>query len=482
MRSSKSNIIRHFGFLLSAIVIYTFALLGCAIVTTSKAPETNIEGIVYHLPASFLKVTIESKKDAKGNHSELVVATGPEIVPDKKARLTLKPSGNDLFTRNHTFTVTNGLLSTIAIDDEGKSGEILAALATIAMNVMKFGALPAPPPRPSVGPVGRETESPTNEEILAALSSIAPGRHDFLFCLTSKSEQTDLSGTAELLRFDAEIEGWTSCKQIGEKELEGAGLNNYKGIATRVLEPYTVKISLNLKLAKLYSNRIAALKQTIEDLDKVIKQMDLEIPDLERKLRNAPAGSAQALDLEAKIEKAIKTKDSSEQGKGDAIRRKRENEEFKNRTDPNKGYPIASQSSLILIPDCSPIVKIPLMRAPLGKTKFSLALNRGILTDYHAEHPSTTLEIVKVPLNISQALVNLPTEILQLKIDYSSKAQALVEQQAKYQDSLKAIAEKIKGPSTYDEQVKALEQEKAILQLQKEIAELKAVISKLESP
>lgn len=483
MKSSKPNTIRRFVFLLSAIIVYAFTLLGCVIVTTSSTkPNEAIEGIVYHLPTSYLKVSIESKKDAKGNHSELVVAAGPEIVPDTKARLTLKPSGNELFARNHTFTVTNGLLSSVAIEDEGKIGEIIAALATIAMNVMKFGALPPVSLRPSAGPVGRETETPLNEEIMAALSSIAPGRHDFLFKLTSKSELTDLPGTAKLLGFDAGIEDWTSCQQIGEQELKGAGLNNYKGIATRVLEPYRVKISLKLKLPVLYSNRIAALNQKIEDLDKVIKQMNEEIPDLKRKRDNAPAGSAQRLDLEAKIEKGEKTLKESEQDKNNATQRLSDNKRFLEGTPANKPYEIANQASSILIPDCSPIVKIPLTRAPLGKTKLSLTLNQGILTDYHAEHPSTTLEIVKVPLNISEALVKLPAEILQLKIDYSSKAQALVEQQAKYQDTLKAIAEKIKGPSAYDEQLKALEQEKVILQLQKEIAELKAAISKLESP
>jgi len=158
---------------------------------------------------------------------------------------------------------------------------------------------------------------------------------------------------------------------------------------------------------------------------------------------------------------------------GKCYKPNRREQRFRSGPHANELYAIAEQSSLILIPDYSPIVKIPLTRAPLGKTKFLLTLNRGVLTDYHAEHPSTTLEIVKVPLNVSEAIIKLPTEILQLKIDYSSKAQALVEQQAKYQDTLKAIAEKTEGPSTYDEQVKALEQEKAILQLQKEIAELK---------
>ena len=477
MKSSKPNTIRRFVFLLITIIVYAFIPLGCAIVTTSKAPEGTIEGMVYHLPLSYLKVSIESKKDAKGKYSELVVAAGPEIVPDTKARLTLKPKANDLFTRNHTFTFKNGLLSTVVTEDEGKSGEIITALATIAMNVIKFGALPAWPVTPKAAAVGHETWFPSNEEITAALSSIAPGRHDFLFSLTSKAKQTDLPGTAKLLEFSAEIPGLPPARPT----INAADLNNYKGIATRVLEPYQVNISLNLKLSILYSNRIAALNQKIEDLNKTIEEMNKKIGDLEDELRTVQPDSPKARTLKKQIDTAKTTLTVSREHQSDARSRISENEGFQ-RLHANEVFEISNQSLLILIPDYSPIVKIPLTRAPLGKTKLSLTLDQGILTDYHAEHPSTTLEIVKVPLNISEALVKLPTEIIQLKIDYSSKAQALVEQQAKFQETLKAIAEKKNGPSAYAEQVKALEQEKVILELQKEISELKSAISKLESP
>jgi hypothetical protein len=474
MKSSKPNTIRRFVFLLSAIIVYALALLGCAIVTTSRAPEGNIEGIVYHLPASFLKVSIESKKDVKGNHSELVVAAGPEIVPDKKARLTLKPSGNPSFTRNHTFTFTNGLLSTIAIDDEGKSGEIITNLATTAINIVKFVALGVP----SRGVDERESEDPLNEEITAALSSIAPGQHDFLFTLAKKSANVYLPGTAELLCFSAEIANLPSSRP----EIGKADLDNFNGIATRVLEPYWVKVSLDLKRVKLYSNRISALSQRIAELQKIIAETPDKIKELQGKLQAPQLSEADKERLKKEIRDTERTLEDSQKDKPKAEKRKKENEDLRKKYPPDAGYRISDHSLVILIPDYSPIVKIPLTRAPLGKTKFSITLNRGILTDYKAEHPSTILEIVKVPLNISEAIVKLPTEILQLKIDYSSKEQALVEQQAKYQDTLKAIAEKIKGPSAYDEQVKALEQEKAILQLQNEIAELKAAISKLESP
>jgi predicted nucleic acid-binding Zn-ribbon protein len=477
MKYCKPNIYRHSVVALSATIVCAFALFGCAVVTTSKAPEGSIEGIVYHLPASFLKVSVESKKDAKGNHSELVVAAGAEIVPDTTARLVLgEPSGNGLFTRDHTFTLTNGLLSTIAINDEGKSGEIITDLAAIAMNIVKVGALPETKSafRAATGEVEHESRTPSNKEIEAALSSIAPGRQDFLLSLTSKSEEIDLPGTATLLGFSVEIPGLPDARPTISK----TDLNNYKGIATRVLEPYPVIIVLNLRLAVLYKNRIATFIQTIGDLNKTIEQATKEIADLSKKV---PSGSTEAVDLKAKIAKAKKTLNESMQGKADATRRRLENEAFLQGTDANEVYGIANQSSLILIPDYSPIVKIPLSRSLLGRTKYSLTLNHGILTDYHAEHPSPILEIVKVPFSISEAIIKLPTEILQLKIDYSSKAQALAKQQTEYQETLKAMAEKKNGLSTYDEQVKALEQEKAILQLQKEITELKAAILELES-
>lgn len=471
----KFNSIKRFGFVVS--VISTFNLFGCSVVTTSIAPnsDSTIEGMVYHLPSSYLKVGIESKKDDKGNHSELVVATSPEIVPDKNARLKLKTSNNGLFTQNHTFTFTNGLLSTVVTDDEGKSGEIVSSLATVGINIIKFAALPSTPKGLEVT---REFESwtPTNEEITAALASIAPGRQEFLFRLTRKSAKIDLPGTAKLVVLSTEI---PELPEAPQTTISADTFKEYEGIATRILEPYQVNIVVDLNLAVLYANRIDSLAQKIDDLKKTIGKTTKDVDDLKQKLTKLPTGSAEAVDLKGKIATTEKTLNDSKKGCDEATRRREKNEVFLEGPHANEVYKIANQSALILIPNFSPTVKIPLKCAPLGKTKLTLTLDHGILTDYHEEYPSTSLEIVKIPLNITEAIIKLPAEIIQLKIDYSSKAQALIEAQNKYQETLKGIADKKNGPSSYDEQVKALEQEKAILQLQKEITELKSAISKL---
>ena len=91
----------------SAIIFCILTLSGCSVVTSTALKETfpsTIEGMVYHLPKSFLKVSIESMKDKAGNHTGLEIKTSPEIMPDKNARFLLKQSKNDLFARKHTFT------------------------------------------------------------------------------------------------------------------------------------------------------------------------------------------------------------------------------------------------------------------------------------------------------------------------------------------------------------------------------------------
>jgi hypothetical protein len=378
----------------SVIILCILTFSGCSVVTSTALKETSpstIEGMVYHLPKSFLKVSIESKKDKDRNHTELEVAVIPEIVPDKNARFVLKPSKNDLFKRNHTFKFTNSLLSTIEIEDKGESGDIITNLATIAANVVKITEIPAPAEkiiRDNMCTVSEEPK-PTQKEIKDALFSIAPERQDYLFGITDKDQTANLPGTAELLGFSVKIEGLPDSKPSLDS------LNDYEGIVTKTLEPYQVKISLYLDLTKLYENRIAAAEKNTNQCSQVTKS----------------------------------------------------NKEFREAINKCGGvsrFEIAVRSTTVSIPDYSPIIKIPLTRAPLGETKFTISLDHGILTSYQAEHPSTTLEIVKIPLNITSALVALPAEIIRLKFDYSSKQESL------------------------------LEQEKKILILQQEIADLKA--------
>jgi hypothetical protein len=409
MKHHKQYAIKYYAIILSVIIVSAFSLVGCAVITTTSTPASKkkIEGIVYHLPASLLKISFESKKD-KGKHSELIVAVSPEIVPDKDARFTIDPSTNCdfLFSRKHTFNFTDGLLSSVAVEDEGKGGEIITKLAGIAMNVMSFGAPSIPPVRKGDKEIS-DSQNPSNQEIVEALNSITPGRHDFLF-KPSKVFGGSLPGTGGLLQFRATIKDLPgTCSQKNTEENYENSIENYDGIVTRVLEPYKVKISLYIKLEELYKKRNTDLKATCKDDGKRNRMIE----------RNKHFSMIYL----------------------------------------NKLYRIDDHSSTILIPDFSPIVKIPIERSPLGTTKFNLTLNKGILTSYHAENPSIGLEIVKTVHDTLEAIVKIPANISPIKVDYPSESKALAES---------------------DAQLKELERENA--DLQKEIDRLKKDISELK--
>lgn len=89
------------------------------------------------------------------------------------------------------------------------------------------------------------------------------------------------------------------------------------------------------------------------------------------------------------------------------------------------------------------------------------------------------LEVVKVPLTISESLVKLPTQLIQLKFDYSSKVKDLLTKQAEIEAAQKALAAK-PPPTDHEEAIQQLQQQKELLALQKEIADLRSQIEELE--
>lgn len=466
-------------FIVALIALGSNLTQGCKVLTTTKAPaNTNVPltGIIYHLPASMLKMTIESKRDSKNNFSELAVGIGPELIPDKQARFVLTESQNELFSRNHSFTFTNGLLSTVSVEDEGKGGEIAESLASIAMNILSFGALPAGAPAAPAAGSDHDDILPTPEEIIEAFSGMGPGRNEFLHPLTNSVEYFPVPGSGGLVFMRASVEGLPGAKTPQGSPPRSSDLPvPFDGILVRILEPYPAKVTVGIKQHAVYQKRISKYGQIITDQTKSKKTLGEELADVNKRLGTAP-NDQMLIDRKKLLEKSIS---KAEDAIADATVRKSGNEGFLKAVPEREIYAVASQATVIHVPDHSPLVGIPLNRAPLGKTKYALQLDRGVLTAYSANQPSAALEIVKVPLKISEAVVSLPTKILQLRVDYSTKLQALGEQQLKVEKTLADLAKYRNGPTEGEAQIKALEEQKKLLELEKAVAELRAQIAKL---
>lgn len=82
----------------------------------------------------------------------------------------------------------------------------------------------------------------------------------------------------------------------------------------------------------------------------------------------------------------------------------------------------------ILLPNKSPILSLDIRRAPFVQKVTHLTFASGVLTEVHITKPSEILGAMDIPLNIVKTITSLPTDLIQFKIDYSSKQEALLKQ------------------------------------------------------
>jgi hypothetical protein len=84
-------------------------------------------------------------------------------------------------------------------------------------------------------------------------------------------------------------------------------------------------------------------------------------------------------------------------------------------------------SETALMPNGAPILTLQIHRAAFVANITNVTFDQGILTEVHIEKPSEVLGFMEIPLAIAKAITSVPAEILQFKIDYSTKQQSLSE-------------------------------------------------------
>jgi hypothetical protein len=106
------------------------------------------------------------------------------------------------------------------------------------------------------------------------------------------------------------------------------------------------------------------------------------------------------------------------------------------------------KSVQVMLPNKSPITTVSMETGWLITTRYDLGFQDGMLTKLDVQRPSELYSLIQIPINIAKDIVSIPSEILQLKFDYSSKDTALLEAQKKNieaQDALKKAIEEIQG-------------------------------------
>lgn len=95
---------------------------------------------------------------------------------------------------------------------------------------------------------------------------------------------------------------------------------------------------------------------------------------------------------------------------------------------------------LAQLPQAGPISYIPANASAFVKTVDDVVFTDGVIASWSPERPSEVLEVVRLPIKIATAMISVPAQILSLRVDYSSKAKALADQQAAEIASAKTLS------------------------------------------
>ncbi|OLN27023.1 hypothetical protein DVDV_2323 [Desulfovibrio sp. DV] len=91
------------------------------------------------------------------------------------------------------------------------------------------------------------------------------------------------------------------------------------------------------------------------------------------------------------------------------------------------------------MPNESPAYLFDLRRTAFVKKTYAVQFENGFLTSAKINKPSELLAGVSLPVDIIKSIASIPAEIIQLKINYNSQQQALLEAEKTKFESLKAF-------------------------------------------
>lgn len=113
-----------------------------------------------------------------------------------------------------------------------------------------------------------------------------------------------------------------------------------------------------------------------------------------------------------------------------------------------------TDTKLVVIPDLRYLFEIDLVRAAAVKKVVTADFADGMLTKLVLDKPSQALAIAEIPFNVLSAIVAIPAEIVQLKIDTSSQNKDLLDAQKdliEAQQSLLEAVQKAKSENATDD-------------------------------
>jgi hypothetical protein len=96
---------------------------------------------------------------------------------------------------------------------------------------------------------------------------------------------------------------------------------------------------------------------------------------------------------------------------------------------------------VLVVPNDAPIDSFNVQATAFVTNDYKIAFENGMLVGVDQTQPSQLLEVVSLPWKIAKETVGIVTELIKLRVDYSSNNTSVVEQQVKLTEQMKALIE-----------------------------------------
>ncbi len=102
---------------------------------------------------------------------------------------------------------------------------------------------------------------------------------------------------------------------------------------------------------------------------------------------------------------------------------------------------VAKTTEYVMLPQGGPVSLLPIQGGPFVTTKFEYDFENGQPTRLKVDRPSELLALAQFPLEVAKAIISTPTDLLKLKVDYSTQQKTLLEAQKAIIETQQGIIE-----------------------------------------
>lgn len=85
---------------------------------------------------------------------------------------------------------------------------------------------------------------------------------------------------------------------------------------------------------------------------------------------------------------------------------------------------------VVYLPNKAPVISLDIKRGATGTKVTKITFEEGLLTEVHFERPSEALGLVSIPAGVVKSVAGLPLELLQFRVDTTTKSNDLLQLQA----------------------------------------------------